>query len=572
MKMEQPVPDEVTVIVHSAKGLQGKKPGRHKYSVIFGFGSKKYRTSIVKNPGGNPEWNEESIIKVNNTSDHIFLNVTEKEDILGQVLVPLSSLRDSKGRVVRTALQPHKKNAKPHGDLIYQCYISKFCASSDIEDDANKSNTSNNWLKTNPFVTLSRSPRFARKFFKKDRKSNMLSTFNKKISRSLHDIFNVGKGDLSDDEEPETKSRAFRLKAVSTFTLDCVGTEPEITYITPNKGSTSGGTRITVVGDYLGLDKNDIVTLSISNVDCMSTLEYESPRQIYCTTLPGPVGQGNFVIETMSGGVTVLTGGFLYEPIVRSKKAPAPTPPKTHMSQATDTPMTSALRRNAASTPDLMAAQCLEPPSPEVPVKSKEKMLESKHMSVPSPTPTRLTNETTLPPKTAPRSATLNRTPEKKVSQEPKKAFTLGRTSDKILSQAETVSPKKSPEKNHKTQLKEIKQNGTSSKEDSPKTENVEGRFKKNFLKHLRHTQETPPAIETIVIENGVSECEESSTEEDFWTEKAKLAELERLQEENRDLKQENADMKAYIDKLLAKVLIHCPDALSADGDLSPPK
>lgn len=63
--------------------------------------------------------------------------------------------------------------------------------------------------------------------------------------------------------------------------------------------------------------------------------------------------------------------------------------------------------------------------------------------------------------------------------------------------------------------LQEIKQNGTSSKEGSPKTENVEGRFKKNFLKHLRHTQETPPAIETIVIENGVSECEESSTEED---------------------------------------------------------
>ena len=38
------------------------------------------------------------------------------------------------------------------------------------------------------------------------------------------------------------------------------------------------------------------------------------------------------------------------------------------------------------------------------------------------------------------------------------------------------------------------------------------------------------------------------------------------------DLKQENADMKAYIDKLLAKVLIHCPDALAADGDLGPPK
>ena len=60
-----------------------------------------------------------------------------------------------------------------------------------------------------------------------------------------------------------------------------------------------------------------------------------------------------------------------------------------------------------------------------------------------------------------------------------------------------------------------MKQNGTSSKESSPKTENIEGRFKKNFFKHLRHNQEPPPVTETVVIENGVTECEETSTEDD---------------------------------------------------------
>ena len=307
-------------------------------------------------------------------------------------------------------------------------------------------------------MTLSKSPVFSHKFFKKDRK-NVLSTFNKKISRSLHDLFSVGKGDLSDDddddEQTEIRSRAFRLKAVSTFTLDCAGTEPEITYITPNKGSAAGGTRITVVGDYLGVDINDIVTLSICNVDCLSTLEFESPKQIYCTTLPGSVGQGNFVIETMSGGVTVLTGGFSYEPIVRSKKTPASTPPlKPHASPAAEKPTASALGRYAASTPNLMITQSLEPPSPEVSVKSPEKELDVKPVPTPSPTPRKRVTETVVTPKPTPRAATLNRTPEKKVSLEQNRAFTLGRTSDKSLFETEVVSPKKSAEKSHKAHIK----------------------------------------------------------------------------------------------------------------------
>ena len=57
-------PDEITVIVVSGKDLQGKKAGRHKFSVIFGVGSRKYRTCVVKDPNGCPEWNEESVMYV----------------------------------------------------------------------------------------------------------------------------------------------------------------------------------------------------------------------------------------------------------------------------------------------------------------------------------------------------------------------------------------------------------------------------------------------------------------------------------------------------------------------------
>lgn len=36
--------------------------GRHKFSVIFGIGTKKFRTNVVKEHNGNPDWNEESLM------------------------------------------------------------------------------------------------------------------------------------------------------------------------------------------------------------------------------------------------------------------------------------------------------------------------------------------------------------------------------------------------------------------------------------------------------------------------------------------------------------------------------
>ena len=36
--------------------------GRCKFSVIFGVGNRKFRTSVVKEPTGNPDWNEESSV------------------------------------------------------------------------------------------------------------------------------------------------------------------------------------------------------------------------------------------------------------------------------------------------------------------------------------------------------------------------------------------------------------------------------------------------------------------------------------------------------------------------------
>ena len=39
-----------------------KFSGRHKFSVIFGLGITKFRTCVVKDPEGNPIWNEETVV------------------------------------------------------------------------------------------------------------------------------------------------------------------------------------------------------------------------------------------------------------------------------------------------------------------------------------------------------------------------------------------------------------------------------------------------------------------------------------------------------------------------------
>ncbi|PVD37787.1 hypothetical protein C0Q70_00388 [Pomacea canaliculata] len=165
--------------VHGGRRLQGKKPGRYKFSVIFGVGSKKYRTSVVKEPTGNPDWNEESVIPVQISSDNVFFTVTEKDDVLGQVQIPITSLQTTKGHVRKLALKPHKKCPVPQGDLIFQSPAL-------------------------PHRQMKRDSKDLSGEKEEKRKSSTLANFNKKLSKSIHDIFHLGRFGNHDDDEEKT--------------------------------------------------------------------------------------------------------------------------------------------------------------------------------------------------------------------------------------------------------------------------------------------------------------------------------------------------------------------------------
>ncbi|KAK3716575.1 hypothetical protein RRG08_039370 [Elysia crispata] len=515
---------EVTVVVHGARGLQGKKPGRFKFSVIFGVGAKKYRTSVVKDPAGNPDWNEESVIQVANVSDHVFFTVTEKEDVLGQIIIPVASLLTVKGVVKKSALKAHKKCPVPQGELIFQCYVSKQRPTMVAPQIRSSSGNLSSSAQLTGFQKLKQnfSPTPSLVQQKKEekeekRKSSSLANFNKRLSKSIHDIFSLGKfgsggGNAEEDELKQQvgKNKRFSLKFPSLGSgLDSSGRDiPVVTHIVPNMASIQGGTRLVLEGQNLGLGKSDIMELMLCDTDLLDTIEFESESRIYVTTKPTTAGKGDLWIETVSGGQNVIKNIFTF---VDRSGATTPVVTKKITSDANGS--ISSRGKNSALADSLAEKS----PIPENKAFDLEATFSS---SVPVERSSSLNNEDrTKKSKPLSGSATLPR----RISRPPSED--AGDFVDGLSTSAQS----------------------------SPT-----GRYRKHFMKHSRR------ASESTVDENREEETKKN-------TEKAELQlEILRLHKENQELKQANADLTTYIDGLVARVMVHCPEALAAGDDLKP--
>lgn len=482
-------PDEVTIIVHNAKDLKGKKPGRNKFSVIFGLGITKFRTGVVKDPEGNPMWNEETVVPVSNVLDQVFFIVTEKDDILGQVTVPVGTLKDTKGFVKRQALQPHKKCPKPQGELTYQCYISKHRAPGDrlpvlstmtnMPDEVRPQSAFQRLRKrmASP-VTQRKSKNLEKEKDSKDNKERQrgsISSFNKKLSRSIQDLFSFGKLSTHDtidvdDENSESyknsvnkakNKRKFSLNFLSVSNdLDNVGKDPEINKCMPNRGPVDQPTRLCIDGSNLGIGKSDILSLKVAGCDCTDTIEFESSNRIYCTTHFWKVCSGPVEIDTISGGIGVLKSGFTFYEVLDANG-------------------------NASTNPFDVEDEMTEPPD-DVNFHIGGKQIKS--------------GSNTLPRIKASPVITDNAPP-------------------------------------------------------SPSTPT--GRYKK---KHARTSSESVVAVTNKPPTPPVGRVDHVSKEE-------LLAKINKLEAENAELKKDNTEMKGYIDKLVAKCMMHCPEALAQDDD-----
>ena len=243
--------------------------------------------------------------------DQAFFVVTEKEDDIGQINIPVTTLQGPPGKVVKAPLQPHKKCPSPKGELIYQCFVSKFRPSLFPNASTPKRSTPNVYDKYRNGVTPSPIMRQ-----KQEKRKNALQTLNKRFSKSIHDLFSFARSPAPDEENDRNNSN-LRSNSRSSSSigggLNNVGRLPVIFSISPNEGSISGGTRVTIEGKNLGLSKADILELLICEVDHADYVEFESSSKIYVTRMkPSTVGRGDIILETESGGIGTLKYGFTY--------------------------------------------------------------------------------------------------------------------------------------------------------------------------------------------------------------------------------------------------------------------
>ena len=255
--------------------------------------------------------------------------------------VPVGTLKDTKGFVKRQVLQPHKKCPKPQGELTYQCYISKHRAPGDrlpvlshtanMPDEVRPQSAFQRLKKRMASPVVQRKSRHEEKDKDKkeakDKRGSSISSFNKKLSRSIQDLFSFGKlhtGDTIDIDEESSESyknsvnkiknkRKFSLNFISMSNdLNNVGKDPDITNCVPNRGPCDQPTRLCIEGSNLGIGKSDILSLKIAGCDCTDTVEFESSSRIYCTTHFWKVCSGPVEIDTISGGIGVLKNGFTF--------------------------------------------------------------------------------------------------------------------------------------------------------------------------------------------------------------------------------------------------------------------
>ncbi|XP_075733894.1 exocyst complex component secretory 5 isoform X5 [Rhipicephalus microplus] len=86
-----------------------------------------------------------------------------------------------------------------------------------------------------------------------------------------------------------------------------MGEPPKVTGLSPVEGPP--GTKVTIRGENLGLDQNDLLSVTICGVDCSMYSEWKSSSKIVTRTRVC-TGRGEVVVTTRSGGVGTCTVNF----------------------------------------------------------------------------------------------------------------------------------------------------------------------------------------------------------------------------------------------------------------------
>ena len=285
------------------------------------------------------------------------LTVKDKNEPLGQIIIPVDDLPSDEHFLKWVPLGPHRKNPHPYGEICLDCWIEDFYDESEgyieRENLPTLKKKKNGRLRQKFLGSIENlSPRAARKA------SVGMGVMSVKGSVSMEDISGsslrrkqetlppknnnyLQVSSTSSSVLPSTSYTNFDMRrANSTLAIGLADQRrlsmgsaeiaslgslpvikeqtypPKITNFIPNSGSAEGGTLIQITGKNLGLAKEDIIRLMVAGCNCISTLEYYTPNKIMCTTTESE-GIGPISITTRSGGTS--SSKLMYE-FVASKK------------------------------------------------------------------------------------------------------------------------------------------------------------------------------------------------------------------------------------------------------------
>lgn len=324
-------PKTVKVTVYSARNLKPKKgDGDPVAWVVFGFGKEKCCTQQIKDK--NPKWNEESTFTITDTKLPLKLNVKDKEDMLGQIVIPMNDLPSDEHFLKWVPLGQHKRNNSPTGELCLDCWVDDFYDNNDSQaDNLSQPHTPPNPIKYfNKHLSrlTGRSPESIRKNLNGTSLKGSLSVDDlcmNKINKRSPDATKKkmeGNSPSSPILNGTVNGTTNLRKAVSTLAISetkrplssielssslapikeqCY--PPKVMDIVPRYGPTSGGTLIQITGKHLGQSKDDITRLMVAGCNCLSTLQYYTPNKIMCITSES-VGIGPISMSTRSGGLS----------------------------------------------------------------------------------------------------------------------------------------------------------------------------------------------------------------------------------------------------------------------------
>ncbi|XP_074651302.1 uncharacterized protein LOC141906050 [Tubulanus polymorphus] len=312
---------EVTVIVYQARNLLSKKKAKTgKFSVIFGVGSKKFRTDVQESANGNPEWNQESALPITSYNHPLKLVVTDREHVLGAITIEIDEIPLQKTSAQFAPLREYKKSGPPHGELQFNCWISKNNLPIDPQSALSGHRFS---FSSSPPKKGGAGGKLKDKILSSDAISKIR---HNSLKGSLSNLFQGKKGSKSSYDISRSLGSDGLYRSNSVYSIDdpdenLLSTgrisshggsfhvlndeddrKPHITGISPMVGPVEGGTRITIRGDNLGDSLEDVIGLFICSANCLANIEYESPKKLYCTTKPWKVSTGNIVVVTQSGG------------------------------------------------------------------------------------------------------------------------------------------------------------------------------------------------------------------------------------------------------------------------------